>query len=180
MIKKGSIVIFGWFFLGLLYSCCSEVLEYFDPGDVVIEIVKSDLTMDDSLSFYLINTDIEYLASARNINGFSSAFATSCPKPGNQGMKYPYTKIEFTSDTDFDEEHLVGDLLNDIMFVSKFTNDTLPIVEMDISTLYDFYSSPEFFIFSSPVIPSQHIITAKLFKSNGEVLVTESDTIVWQ
>lgn len=189
MIKKATILIFGYLFLGIATSCdrnlCKDILDYYDFSEIHWDVEESTLNIleTDTLNFTL-KTEIEYLAHQHSFNLFSSAYALSCLEHGNQGMKFPMTKIEITSNSDFDENHPAGAVLNDIIYIIKTVGE--PVTKlMDEFAFESIFTSVQgdrtsFLLPTQPDVASEHVFTMKVYKSNGDIVSSESEIIIWE
>lgn len=171
------------------YGFCKDV-DYYDFSEVQIQIKKSNtLESQDSLIFKINQLDTKYMAQ-KNIefNIIKSAYALNCDYGWN-GMKIPLTKIEITSNSDFNKDHPANSILNDLIIVkiledpnifhSEYHFEKFDSVAFEklLPRVENF--NPEFYIVDSPTIDSTHRLKIKIFKSNGETITAESEEIYW-
>lgn len=194
MTKKIMIIAAGYFIIILIvnscdYGFCKDV-EYYDFSEVQIQIENSNtIESQDSLIFKINQLDTRYMAQIRSdFNIIKSAYALNCDY-GSLGMKIPLTKIEITSNSDFNQEHPANTLLNDIIIVkiledpnkfhSEYHFEKFDSVEFEklLPRVENF--NPDIYIAEHPTIDSTHRLRVKIFKSNGETIITESEEIYW-
>jgi len=109
------------FATGILGCLCKDVQPFWNVTDFQLEFLNdelewasSDTVTVDSLSF-IIDFDIQFIAE----NSFQSLFvstanATSCPDPGEDGMQNAITNMTLTSNEDYNGT-LAGESLNPIV-----------------------------------------------------------------
>ncbi|RLD59311.1 MAG: hypothetical protein DRJ05_06610 [Bacteroidetes bacterium] len=194
MIRKIMILAGIYFILILVvnscdYGFCKDV-EYYDFSEVQIQIENSNtIELQDSLIFNINQLDTRYMAQMRSkFNIIKSTYALNCDY-GSLGMKIPLTKIEITSNSDFNQEHPANTPLNDLVIVkiledpNKFNSDyhfeKFDSVEFDklLPRVENF--NPDLYIVEHPTIESTHRLKIKIFKSNGEIIMAESAEIHW-
>lgn len=168
---------------------CKDV-DYYDFSEVQIQIRNSNtIALSDSLNFRIIQPDTRYMARKRHgFNLINTCYALNC-EYGWNGMKIPLTKIEITSSSDFNEDHPANSLLNDLILVkikedpNKFNSDfhfeKFDSVEFEKILPRDDFLNPDFYIAEHPDIDFTHKLTIKIFKSNGDIIVAESEKINW-
>ena len=194
MIRKILILAGVYFILALIvnscdYGFCKDV-EYYDFSEIQIQVENSNtIESQDSLIFKINQLDTRYMAQKLiEFNIIKSTYALNCDY-GSNGMKIPLTKIEITSNSDFDEEHPANTLLNDLIIVkiledpNKFHSeyhfekfDSVAFEKL-LPRVENF--NPDFYIVDHPSIDSTHRLKIKVFKSNGETIMAESEEIYW-
>jgi len=115
--------------------------------------------------------------------------ALSCEE-GWAGMKIPLTKIEITSNSDFNDDCPANTLLNDLVIIRISTSDDYYDYSPEYLKLNDielvkfmnpqnFYMA-DLFIIQRPTKAKEHKLTVKLFKSNGDTITAQSNIINWK
>ena len=195
MIKKIMILAGIYFILILVvnscdYGVCKDV-DYYDFSEVQIQIKNSNtIESQDSLIFKINQLDTRYMAQKRiEFNIIKSTYALNCDFGWN-GMKIPLTKIEITSNSDFNEEHPANTLLNDLIIIkileepnkfhSEYHFEKFDSVAFETLLPRIDYLNPDFYIVEHPTIDLTHRLTVKIYKSNGDILITESEQIFWE
>lgn len=185
-------IIFVLFIIGNScdYGFCKDV-DYYDFSKVEFYIRNiNPIDNADSLEFKIRQLDTHYMAnSCKSMNFIQNTYALNCDYGWN-GMKIPLTKIEITSNSDFNSLHLANDLLNDLILVKVLNRDdeyhpvyeyiTFDSVEFEKLLPRENFLDPEFFIFEHPTMDLTHRLTVKIFKSNGDSIVAESEQIDWK
>lgn len=183
MLKK---LIFGGVFslslLGLSNCFCDPAPPYVDFSEIDIHSLETEVTVGDSLLLYLDPREPVYI-SERVIQAlsFSKAYATSCPNPGEAGMKFPIENMAITSNHDFDSGHKAGENLNDLFLVRTYT-DWVPLSDSIINSnilSFGFYEV-QLLLVNSPSLNTNHTFSIELIKSNQEVIVGNSEEIIWK
>lgn len=195
MIRKILILTGAYIFLIFImqscdYGFCKDV-DYYDFSEVLVRI-KNLTTIDtsDSLNFEIRQLDTRYMAqNCIKINLIKTTYALNCDYGWN-GMKIPLTKIEITSNSDFNEDHPANSLLNDLIIVkildepNKFNSDyhfeKFDSVEFEKLLPRVDFLNPDFYITEHPTKDLTHRLKVKIFKSNGDIIITESEQIFWE
>lgn len=89
-------------------------------------------------------------------------------------------KIEITSDSDFNDNYPANSILNGLVSVDAWIEETREIKNMkldEVSITENFES--QMCISERPTISNEHILTIKLYKSDGEVIESKTDKIIW-
>lgn len=180
MRTKVSIILIGIFLIHLIASCCKSV-KYYDFTEMTYKLSNTIIEQDDELSIELFATDVEYISSTLNEFGFSSSSAFSCDD-GWGGMKYPFEKIEITSDAHFNDEFSANENLSSLFLIRNFLGngefEFKTIEEMDLEKIQTI--NVEFLLKEKPTIEDKHIFTIKMTKSNSEEIIVEIEQITWQ
>lgn len=194
MIRKTLILVGVYVLLiGVINSCdsgfCKDV-DYYDFSEVQIQIMNSNtIESSDSLIFTIRQLDTRYMAqNQKKLNLLKTIYALNCDYGWN-GMKIPLIRIEITSDSDFNEDYPANSLLNDLVIVKVLYDVNL------INSDYEFkkfdscnfdkllpregFLNPDFYIAEHPTIDLTHQLTVKIFKSNGDLIIAESEEIFW-
>ena len=164
------------FLFQFILSCCKEV-KYFDFDKMTINLSTSQLAVKDTLIVQISPTSLRFMSSHLSDFGFNSVLAFDCDN-GWCGMKFPFEKIEITSDKDFNNTHLSNTLLNDLFKMSLYKGqnkfDLSPIVLSEIK-------GGELMLVLSerPTIEKKQSFKIKLTKSNKEEIVVETSEISW-
>ena len=172
------------------YGFCKDV-DYYDFSEIQVRIKNlTTIETSDSLNFEIRQLDTRYMAQNCNtINLIKATYALNCDYGWN-GMKIPLTKIEITSNSDFNENHPANSLLNDLVIVkvledpnnyySEFDFEMFDSVEFEKLLPREDFLNPDFYIVEHPTIDLTHRLTIKVFKSNGDTIITESEDIYWE
>ncbi|MEN8249384.1 MAG: hypothetical protein ABFS32_10670 [Bacteroidota bacterium] len=169
--------------LSILSSCLDKICEdkkYFDFNTMNIYIESTEILLNDSLSFHIRATDGYYLGfNMSNFSLFSSTYAFDCDE-GWGGLKYPLTKIEITSDSDFNDNYPANSLLNGLVSIDAWIEETREIknMKLDNVSISDNFES-QMYISERPTISNEHTLTIKLYKSDGKVIESKTDKIIW-
>lgn len=176
-----TIIIIGM--ISIISSCLDKICEdkkYFDFNKMKVNVASTEILSSDSLSFHIRATDGYYLGF--NMPKFSlitSAYAFDCDE-GWGGLKYPLTKIEITSDSDFSESYPANSILNELVSINAWIEETKEIknAKLDSVIITDNFES-QMYISKRPTISKEHILTIKLYKSDGKVIESKTDKITW-
>lgn len=111
---------------GLSFSCCSGIPEYWNLTSFQVEPMSFDQSsrlVNDSITTDTLVLKLtfgqEFLSDNISVgpNPFlSSAYATSCPSPGELGLKDELVDIEITSSVPFNN-YLAGTSLTPMLFI---------------------------------------------------------------
>ncbi len=195
MIRKIMILVGIYFIIILVvnscdYGACKDI-DYYDFSKVHIQIKNTNtIKSQDSLIFEIKQLDTRYMAQKRvKFNIIKETYALNC-EFGWNGMKIPLSKIEITSSSDFNEEHPANSLLNDLIIVkiledpNKYHSDyhfeKFDSVEFERLLPREDFLNPDFYIAEHPTLDLAHRLTVKIFKSNGDTIVAESEQIFWE
>lgn len=181
--KKILTVLAIFIALSILSSCLDKICKdkkYFDFNTININIESTEIPLNDSLSFHTRATDAYFLGfNKSNFSLISSAYAFNCDE-GWGGLKYPLTKIEITSDSDFNDNYPANSLLNGLVSIDAWIEETREIKNLqldDVSITENFES--QMYISERPTISNKHTLTIKLYKSDGKVIESKTDKIIW-
>ncbi len=184
MVRKTLIIILLFGGLSPFFSClekrCSN-FQYYDFNIAHIDIRNKIVTPSDSLVFQILIDDTEFMGfnQSNSILIPSATAGFDCDK-GWDGMKYPITKIEITSSSDFSADYPAGSLLNDI--VTAYTwleGNTYHYISLNDLELSKRFQS-RMHISLRPTLSQDHVLTFKLHKSNGKIVSFESENIHWE
>lgn len=171
------------------YGFCKDV-DYYDFSGVQIQIKSSNtIESQDSLIFKINQSGTRYMAQKQiDFNFIKSTYALNCDYGWN-GMKIPLTKIEISSNSDFDEDHPANTSLNDLIMVriledpnkfhSAYHFEKFDSVGFDKLLAREDFLNPDFYITEQPTMELSHRLTVKIFKSNGDIILAESEEIFW-
>lgn len=174
-------LIFG--VLSILSSCLENLCEdkkYFDFNSMTINTKSTEILQNDSLAFNISALDGYFLGySTPKFSLINSAYAFDCDE-GWGGLKYPLTKIEVTSNSDFNGSYPANTLLNELIRIDVWIEGSGEIKNMKLSevNLSNNFES-QMFISQGPTTSKEHILTVKLFKSDGNVIEAKTDKIIW-
>lgn len=169
--------------ISILSSCLDKICEdkkYFDFNTMSVNVEATEISANDSLSFHIRATDGYYLGfNTSNFSLISSASALDCDE-GWGGLKFPLTKIEITSDSDFNDSYPANSILNGLVSIDTWNEKTreiknMKLYEATITENFEFHM----YISQRPTISKDHILTIKLYKSNGKIIESKTDRIVW-
>jgi hypothetical protein len=193
MKRKLIILLIGYYILGIIQSCdlhyCEDV-DYYDFNNISITVVDSLIETEDSLNFVLQASDLNWMAQCQgNFSIFQNSYALACEE-GWAGMKTPLTKIEITSNADFSEEYPANTILNDLITIDLCTADGyydcdrkyLDLNNIDLKKFMNPQNQymANLFIITRPTEAKEHKFTFKLYKSDGSIITSESEKIVWK
>lgn len=181
--KKTAKVLAIFGVIAILSSCLDKICKdkkYFDFNTMTIHIESTEIVANDSLSFHIRTTDGHYLGSnSARFSLISSASAFDCDE-GWGGLKYPVTKIEITSDSDFNDDYPANSILNGLVSVDAWTEESREMRNMaldEVNITGNFES--QMYISDMPSISKEHKLTIKLSKSDGKVIDSKTDMIIW-
>ena len=183
MLKKliyGGVVSLG--LLGLSNCFCDPVPPYVDFSEIEVHTLDSELGHGDSLIFYVEPKEPLFISQRiSQAISFPQAFATSCPHPGDQGMKFPVESMIITSNQDFDSTHKAGQNLNDLFLIGTYT-DWAPVNDSLLnSNIVNFgWYEVQLLLTHSPSLGADHTFRIELSKSNQEIIVGSSEKITWK
>lgn len=172
----------SYFGIALVTSClnCPDVNAYYDFSSMDAEY-PNGTSISGSQDFILILSEsgISYLSDNRNFKFdlLSSARATEeCPEQGHLGKKFKIDEINITSDSDWDESHLAGTALNDLVqFGSTIQYDQF------LSDVNDFgeFNFGYYFKFDAPAQDTEHTFNIQVKKSNGVSVSLTTNLVSW-
>lgn len=187
MKKKILIVIFTLNLFSFLSCLSCDEYRFYDYTGIEVVVSNPIINLEDeSLLIKVHFKGGHFLAQTNKMNNFGnslyaySLYAYDCDK-GFDGDKYPLTRISITSDSDFNDEYLADNELNDIVYV-RGTNAN---GEYDIlDKVSNFHPSQinigYLYIYLKPELDKTHKITIEIEKSNGEILSATSEEIIWE
>jgi len=180
MKTKASIILIGIFLVQFISSCCKSV-KFYDFKEMTYELSDAIIEQDGELSIELFAIDLEYISSNLKELGFSSALAFDCDD-GWGGMKYPFEKIELTSNANFNDEFSANENLSSLFLIRSFLGngefEFKTIEETDLEEIPA--ENIEFLLKEKPTIDDKHIFTIKMTKSNSEEIILEIEEVTWQ
>ena len=183
-------------FLGLIPSCCPEVVPFYVPGslesDVFLnkvlyaDIEDAEITSADGLELWLSFEDLEYIAESSNYFALqSTCYATQpCPEDGHRGLKSPVSSVKITSTAEFQSIE-AGEDISEHFHVLEFVerdDDNNPVYNQEsISTQLDFFnyltyseSYVEFHFSELPGNTLEHTFTVELSFEDGSTMSSSS------
>ena len=146
----------------------------------MIDVESATILQRDSLSFHIDPTDGYFLGlNMPKFNFISSGYALDCDE-GWGGLKYPLTKIEIISDSDFNENYPANTILNGLVTIDAWIEESREVKNMrfDDANISDNFMS-HMYISQRPTISNEHILTIKLYKSGGKVIEAKTDQLIW-
>ncbi len=174
---KIGIVIVIFFALQFVYSCCKGV-KYYDFSEMLVMLSSTEITAQDSLTIDIFPVNIEFMGFNFKEIGFNSALAFDCDD-GWGGMKFPFEKIEITSSEDFNDNHLKGELLNDLFEISLFIgNGKFELVPLTSQSKIN-EGDIKLILPERPHNMQEHTFTIKLIKSNSDTIEVQTDKVSW-
>ncbi len=180
MKQKVIIIMLAGFIIRFLSSCegwCDHV-KYYNFTQIELISENQYITKNDSLKLNVRQLDNEFLA-CKTENLINSAYAFDCDK-GWGGMKYSITKIEFTSDADFNADYPANSILNDLITINAWIEpNEYQYIKLNEANLTESLWS-DMYIVSSPNIEKKHILTVKIYRENGDTLIANSEEIIWE
>lgn len=171
----------SFIFLCLLNNCQCPPERYFDYKSLKVEVNKDVISPNEKLIFRINVDEVVFLAKERLPQLFAGyAYATSVCEKGYGGEKYPITNIHISSESDFDEEHLAGDNLIDLIKV--YGADLKGNYVFDYLKKFPFSNINPWYLYieDRPTISKNHIFIIQFEKSNGEVAIGKSIKITWE
>jgi hypothetical protein len=193
MKKKTIIIVIVYTILGFIQSCdlhyCENV-DYYDFSNIKINVINPNVELGDSLNIQLEPLNLDWMAKNQfKFEVIQTATALDC-KEGYSGMKNPLTKIEITSDSDFSDDYPANTILNDLVTIVLNTADdyygsNYEYIKLN-NIVLDKFMNPQnqymanLTIVERPIKEKEHILTIKLYKSNGEIMTAVSNKIVWK
>ena len=163
----------------MISSCCRNV-KFYDVLEMSIESSNTFIASDEDLYLTLSATEIEFVGSTLNDFSFASALAVTCDE-GWGGMKYPFTNVTITSNADFNPDLPANSDLANLFDIKKFLEDGafeyLPLAEVQSEAIET--DNMELLLSARPTTDSIHQFTITLLKSNEEMIVLETEEIVW-
>lgn len=177
------LIIFG--VVSIITSCLDSFCDdnkYLDFNTSIIIIKSSEIQQNDSLSFRIGAKDGYYLGySIPKFNLISSVYALIDCDEGWGGLKYPLTKIEITSDSDFNEDYPANTILNGLVSIDVWIKESREVKNMKLKdvNISDNFES-QMYISEKPTICKEHTLTIKLFKSDGKIIESKTEKITWK
>lgn len=179
--------------MGVIQSCdlnyCKDV-DYYDFSSMSIIEQDSVVEIEDSLNIRIQASNLDWMA--QNHSNFSiipNSYALSC-EYGWAGMKSPLTKIEITSDADFNKDYPAHTLLNDLITIDLciaedyygYDRKYLKLNEIDLMKFMNPQNQymANIFVVERPTKSLEHKLSIKLFKLNGDIISAETNSIVWK
>jgi len=193
MKKKTIILVIVYTILGFIQSCdlhyCENV-DYYDFTNIKLNVINSNIELEDSLNFRIEALNLGWMAQNQfNFDMIQTVSALSCEE-GYAGMKSPLTKIEITSDSDFSNDYPANVILNDLVTITLNTADdyygtNYEYLKLNSIDLVKFMNPQNqymanLFIAERPTKEKEHILTIKLYKSNGEIMTAVSNKLTWK
>ena len=168
------------FLFQFIASCCNNV-KFYDFDKMVTRLSSTNIALKDTLSVNISPVEIKFISLNLQNIGFSSALAFDCDD-GWGGMKFPFEKIEISSNKDFDSNHLSNQLLNDLFKMKKYkgydkAGDNFELVPINLSDVN--FGEINLVLSGRPKIVKKHIFKIRLVKSNKEEIVIETNEIEW-
>ena len=118
MKAKVIIILIGIFTIQFISSCCKG-FEYYDFTTMDAVLLTDTVGQDSSFEIVLSAKDLFYLSTDFLDLGFVSTLATSCNK-GYNGMKFPFEKIEITSNDNFNDQYSANENLFQLFEIEEF------------------------------------------------------------
>jgi len=193
MKKKTIILVIVYTILGFIQSCdlhyCENV-DYYDFSNIKINVMNPNVELDDSLNIQLEPLNLDWMARNQfKFEVIQTATALDCQE-GYSGMKNPLTKIEITSDSDFSDNYPANTLLNDLVTIflntaEDYYGNNYEYLKLNNIALDKFMNPQNRYmanltIAERPTKEKEHILTIKLYKSNGEIMTAVSNKLLWK
>ncbi len=193
MKKKTIILIIVYTILGFIQSCdlhCCENVDYYDFSNIKINVMNPNIELGDSLNIQIEPLNLDWMAKNQfKFEVIQTATALDC-REGYSGMKNPLTKIEITSDSDFSDYYTANTLLNDLVTIvlntaEDYYGSNYEYLKLNNIAL-DKFMNPQnqymanLIIAERPTKEKKHILTIKLYKSNGEIMTAVSNKLTWK
>ena len=193
MIKKGIILIIGYYFIGIIQSCdlhyCEDV-DFYDFSKIELVEVNSEIELNDTLNIWVHAHNLDWMAQNQfKFDMIQTISALGC-ESGWAGMKFPLTKIEITSNSDFNDDYPANTLLNELITINLCTAEdyydcNIEYLKLNNIDLVKFMNPQnqymaDLFIVERPTKEKEHKLTIKLFKSNGDIILAESNKLIWE
>lgn len=190
MKSKVSILIMAFVAAIVVNACrCPEVeYPYHDFASLEFSYQNSTnndtvYVQNDTLSFWLNDAEITYVASTPSFSLIPMAYATQpCPTDGEFGRKYDVVSIEVYSDQDYDAAHPAGTLLNDFVLGNKYNSETFEQEFFQLNTLLqeDMNNLSHLKILKPENSNVNPTYTVKFIKSDSNGVEGETLPIIWQ
>ncbi len=173
-------------FLGLAVKCCSssESFAYWKMNDFKVLItdneglnVISDSTNIDTLNLQ-ITIDPIFLASQKNVLPLfvNSAYALSCPDPGELGLKDKLINLKITSDKEF-ENKIAGEDLREFCSFGNNSNGYSEFLNHMNSTSFTYSIDIKINKKPNQILPRKFKILFEF--EDGTIKEKESNSFVW-
>ena len=163
-------------------NCQCPPERYFDYKTLKVEAQKETIPQGERLMLRISPDEVYYLAeqSANVFSPVGCAYATSVCEKGYDGEKYSITSVHVYSDSDFDDTHLVGEELTDL--IKAYGRDSMGNYIFDYLENFSFADVNPWYLYMEdrPTLSQSHILTIQFEKSNGEVASGMSGRIVWE
>jgi hypothetical protein len=139
-------------FLGLIPSCCPEVVPFFIPGNLEAEVVLNNVIYEDmeeveilsvdGLQIWLSFEDLQYVAESKSVLALqNSCYATQpCPEDGHRGLKSKVASVRITSSEEFQEIESGEDLslyFHVLRFDGRDDNDEVIYAQESVSSSFE-------------------------------------------
>ena len=176
---KVIIILIGIFTIQFISSCCKG-FEYYDFTTMDAVLLTDTVGQDSSFEIELSAKDLFYLSTDFLDLGFVSTLATSCNK-GYNGMKFPFEKIEITSNADFNDEYKVNSNLFELFEIKQYkTLGQVEYVKLSDVILEEIFGDfIELRLSQRPMASLKYNFTFKFTKSNKEEIIVETGEITW-
>lgn len=180
-------------FLSMIQSCdlhyCEDV-DFYDFMKIEINEINPNIELYDTLNIRIQAYDLDWMAQNQfKFDMIQTVSALAC-ESGWAGMKFPLTKIEITSDCDFNDDYPSNTLLNELVTINLCTaedyyecnNEYLKLNNIDLVKFMNpqNHYMADLFIVERPTKEKEHKLTIKLFKSNGDTIIAESNMLMWE
>jgi len=152
--------------------------------------MNPNIELGDSLNIQIEPLNLDWMAKNQfKFEVIQTATALDC-REGYSGMKNPLTKIEITSDSDFSDYYTANTLLNDLVTIvlntaEDYYGSNYEYLKLNNIAL-DKFMNPQnqymanLIIAERPTKEKKHILTIKLYKSNGEIMTAVSNKLTWK
>lgn len=167
-------IVAAYFVLGFIASCeCPDYAPYFDYSSVNF----NESIVNNEFHFNLNPEGKTFLAAKPNFDFFNSAYAMQgCPKDGDEGEKYKITKIEFYSDSSYNDTLSSGTYLNSVIKFYSPGKDTSLVLSATGSEVEHIQFAS--FIMNKPENPVKNFrLKVKITKENGSIVYGTSEII---
>jgi hypothetical protein len=173
-------------------SCPDNILAFFDFKKLNQEVNGTSLSEFDQLEINLSFDSISYLAQVENpcwnLGLINTATACSCIAEGENGLKFPLTQINLTSDQTMSGSLPSGSSLESNFYIIEldYQNNQVSktlLTDFEIATTDWLNWEGARFQLKSITPPEElgvpHIFKIDFTKSNGEIISTQTPPITW-
>ncbi len=177
MAKKFLTLVFLWICIAIYESCC-PLVPFFLYKQIEVAVLNSTITADDSLAIQIYPVVTQYVAKA----GLTaqSAFAWQCEQ-GESGPKYQIEEIKIITLEDFDQDHLKGELINDLLMIEYYPYRSHNFFVSPLNLLEDKKNifRGTVFMHARPTLSTSLSLRIEIKNVRGEVSSIDTSLIIW-